>query len=147
MNHGFDLEKAVRTRYSVRTYEKKPVPPAVRADLMDYAATIRNPLGPEMRVQFVEKTLDAKGEKLGTYGMIQGADLFLGVTIPDQPHAPEALGYAFEQLILYAASQGLGTCWLGAPSTAADLPPPWTSGRGRSFPSCPRWGTRRRSCA
>lgn len=113
MNHGFGLENAVRTRYSVRTYEKKPVPPAVREDLMAYASAIRNPLGPEMRVQFVEKTLDARGEKLGTYGMIRGADLFLGVTIPDLPHAPEALGYAFEQLVLYAASRGLGTCWLG----------------------------------
>ena len=37
----------------------------------------------------------------------------MGVTVPDTEYAAEALGYAFEQVVLYAVSLGLGTCWLG----------------------------------
>lgn len=113
MNLGFTVENAVRARYSVRTFDSRPVEAEIREKLLDYVSALQSPLGGGMRVQFVEKETAPNGEKLGTYGIIKGAKLYLGVTIPKENYPLEALGYDFEQLVLYAASLGLGTCWLG----------------------------------
>lgn len=110
----FNVEKAVRERYSVRNYDnKRKLTQEIRDKITSYAATLDNPLGPNIRIQWVEKSASSKGEKLGTYGIIKGAELYLGVTMPDEEYAPEALGYDFEKIVLYAQSLGIGTCWLG----------------------------------
>lgn len=109
----FNLREAVTSRYSVRTFEKKAVDKETRDKLLAYVYTTENPFGPNIRVQFIEKETAANGEKLGTYGVIKGAKLYIGVTVADKPYAAEAVGYEFERLVLYAASLGLGTCWLG----------------------------------
>jgi len=109
----FNVKDAVTRRYSVRTYDKKQPDAELVKKLLDYAATLENPFGPPIRVQLIEKETAANGEKLGTYGVIKGAKLYLGVTVADKPYAMEAVGYDFEKLVLYAASLGLGTCWLG----------------------------------
>ncbi len=113
MTHGFELRDAVVKRYSVRTYDKKPIEPALMEKLFDYASSIENPLGPKIRLQLIEKSTAANGEKLGTYGIIRGTDAFLAVTVPQRSFDLEALGYEFEQFVLYAASLGIGSCWLG----------------------------------
>lgn len=113
MKADFSVEEAVGRRYSVRSYDSRAVDEDTRIKLLSYAQSLQNPLGPPIRVQFIEKTTAANGEKLGTYGFIRGATLYLGVTVPRHPHAMEAVGYDFEQLVLYATSLGLGTCWLG----------------------------------
>lgn len=107
------LREAVTKRYSVRTFNNVPVEKEKREALLKYAASLDNPFGPHIRVQFVGKDTAANGEKLGTYGVIKGAKLFMGVTVADKPNAALAVGYEFEKLVLYAASLGLGTCWLG----------------------------------
>ena len=86
---------------------------SVKEQILAYAESLHNPLGPKMKLQFIEKNLAPNGEKLGTYGIIKGASMYVGVTIPKEEYALEALGYEFEQLVLYATSLGLGTCWLG----------------------------------
>ncbi len=113
MTIGFSVQDAIRKRYSTRSFDKRPVEDDVREKLLAYAASLQNPLGPHIRVQFVEKQTAEKGEKLGTYGAISGANLYLAVTVLNEECAPEALGYEFEQLLLYATSLGLGSCWLG----------------------------------
>lgn len=113
MNIGLSVNETVKQRYSVRTYDPQPVGNDIRNNLLSYAATIHNPLGPRPRYQFIETSASASGEKLGTYGIIKGASLYLAVTTRPEDGAMEALGYDLEQLILYMTSQGLGTCWLG----------------------------------
>jgi len=110
---GFSVKDAVTKRYSVRTYDKRPIEKEVKEKIFAYAESLQNPLGPKMKIQFIEKELAPNGEKLGTYGIIKGANVYLGVTIPNEEYAQEALGYDFEKLVLYATSLGLGTCWLG----------------------------------
>ena len=51
---------------------------------------------------------------MGTYGVIKGTRTFLGVTVPKGELSLEAVGYSFEQLVLYATNLGIGTCWLAA---------------------------------
>lgn len=113
MELNFSVREAVTKRYSVRTFDKKEVEKEVIDKILTYAKGLENPLGPKIRVQLIEKETAANGEKLGTYGIIKGAKLYLGVTVPKEEFAAEAVGYEFEQLVLYITSLGLGTCWLG----------------------------------
>lgn len=113
MNIGFSVSETVNKRYSVRTYDSRPVEEDIKEKLLEYANSLQNPLGPKIRFQFIEKETAPNGEKLGTYGIIKGAKLYLGATMPDEEFANEAMGYDYEQLVLYATSLGLGTCWLG----------------------------------
>ena len=109
----FSVEDIIRKRYSVRTFDKRQVEKEVKEGLLAYADSLQNPLGPKINIQFIEKEVAPNGEKLGTYGIIKGAKLYMGATVPKDEYALEALGYDFEQLVLYATSLGLGTCWLG----------------------------------
>ena len=113
MEIGFSVNETVKQRISVRTYADTPVPQAVREQILQYARGIENPFGADVQMQFIEKETAANGEKLGTYGFIKGARLFMGVTVKDTDKAAESVGYVFEQLVLYMTSLGLGTCWLG----------------------------------
>lgn len=110
----FNVEKAVRERYSVRNYDNKRIlTEDIKNKITEFADGLENPLGPKIRIQWIEKSASSKGEKLGTYGIIKGASTYIGVTVPDEEYAPEAVGYDFEKIVLYAQSLGLGTCWLG----------------------------------
>ena len=134
MTHGFSVKDAVTKRYSVRTYDKKTLEKAVKDKILSYAEGLQNPLGPKIRVQFVEKETAANGEKLGTYGVIKDVSQYLGVTVPNEEYAPEALGYDFEQLVLYAASLGIGTCWLGGTFNRSAFTSAMEIKKGEIFP-------------
>ena len=51
--------------------------------------------------------------KLGTYGIISGAQEFIVGTSFKSEHYKENFGYLMEVIILKATDLGLGTCWLG----------------------------------
>ena len=112
-NLPFNLIDAVNNRYSMRTFKSDPVNAETRQKILNYAEQISNPFGPKIRIKFIEKRTSANGEKLGTYGIIKNANLFLGVAVKNVDGAQEGLGYEFEQLVLYMTSLGLGTCWIG----------------------------------
>ncbi len=107
------IENVIKKRYSVRTYSNKPVDEQLRVQIMEYADSIENPFGPDVRYKWLDKKQLPKGEKLGTYGIIQGTDLYMGTAVPEHENAMEALGYSFEKLVLYLTGMGIGTCWLG----------------------------------
>ena len=93
MELNFSVKEAVTKRYSVRTFDKKEVEKEVIDKILTYAKGLENPLGPKIRVQLIEKETAANGEKLGTYGIIKGAKLYLGVIVPKEEFAAEAVGY------------------------------------------------------
>jgi nitroreductase len=107
------LEDIVRRRRSVRTYIKKPITSEVREQIGRFIETLSGPFPAKPAFKLVEKKLAANGEKLGTYGMIRDASVFIASSVDDTAFAPEAVGYHFEKLILFLTSLGLGTCWLG----------------------------------
>ena len=51
--------------------------------------------------------------KIGTYGMIKGAQEFIVGATKKSDFDKENYGYLLEIIILYATDLGLGTCWLG----------------------------------
>lgn len=134
MKNDFSVKDAVVKRYSARTYENRKLDETLKAEILSYAEKLDNPLGPKIRIQFIEKETDGKGEKLGTYGVIKGASQYLAVTVPDEPYALEALGYDFEKLVLYLTSKGLGTCWLGGTFKRSDFVSKIEIADGELFP-------------
>ena len=113
MNVDFPVEKTVMARSSVRTYENRGLSTNEKDKLNAYIDNLTNPFSIDVTFRLLEKTASADGEKLGTYGVIKGAENYIGASAADKELALEALGYSFENLILYATSLGLGTCWLG----------------------------------
>jgi len=51
--------------------------------------------------------------KIGTYGMIKGAQQFIAGATKKSEYSRENYGYIFEAIILAATDMNLGTCWLG----------------------------------
>ncbi len=113
MKVDFPVEKTVKARSSVRTYENRGLSTNDKNQLNTYIDNLSNPFSIDVAFRLLEKAASADGEKLGTYGVIKGAGDYIGASAANKELALEALGYSFEKLILYATSLGLGTCWLG----------------------------------
>ncbi|HIZ88558.1 MAG TPA: hypothetical protein H9804_01305 [Candidatus Mucispirillum faecigallinarum] len=113
MNEQSIIE-TIKQRRSIRTFQEKRLSDEDYNKITFHIKTLNNPFGVKVNIYIVNKSLDKKGEKLGTYGVIKGAETFLGVTVHNEKNNFIAAGYEFENLILYAASIGLGTVWLAA---------------------------------
>ncbi|AFA50074.1 nitroreductase family protein [Acetobacterium woodii] len=113
MKIDFLIEETVKARHSVRTYQNRPLTAADQDKISTYIAALANPFAIDVNFHLLEKTALVSGEKLGTYGVIKGASNYVGASVAPGELVLEALGYSFEQLVLYCTSLGLGTCWLG----------------------------------
>ena len=116
-----DIEKAIKKRVSTRSFEARSLTDEDKNKLMDFNKTLTNPFGITVRVQYISKDTGAKNVQLGTYGTIKGARDFLAITVRDEPFAMEAVGYQFENLVLYATHMNLGTVWLAATFSRKDF--------------------------
>lgn len=108
------LKDAISIRQSVRTFSSAPIEPAVLEELKAYLPTIHGPWGEPMCRLVLMNRSESDDKPLGTYGVISGAEVYLGVIVANE--APKTLmsaGYVMEQAILKATTLGLGTCWLG----------------------------------
>lgn len=104
----------VRERQSVRTYDaEKEIATEIVDALNNYIAALQGPFKPTVRFKVIKTKENTTGKNLGTYGVIKGVDTYIGAVVEKGPMAMENLGYEMEELILYATSLGLGTCWLG----------------------------------
>ena len=112
----FSINEIAKKRKSVRTYIEKPLTDADRKKLTDYIDELlkeEHPFGAKVRIRLFDVDKEISSKDLGTYGVIKGAKTYLGVAVTKEDAAEEAVGYVFEKLVLYCASLGLGTCWLG----------------------------------
>lgn len=116
MDSSLTFMDSMRARRSVRTYQYEPLTPEVRSQLTAYLADInqlKGPFGNKVRIELVDKDDQNQEFKLGTYGVIKGAQTFLAVACEKNDHALEDLGFLFEKVILFCTSIGLGTVWIG----------------------------------
>lgn len=103
-----NIEKLIKNRRSVRTYDGREITAEDKAKLWAFMEKIENPYG--INVAF--KLMDA-GEHGLKCPVVVGTELYVGGKVKRVPFACEAFGYAFEMLVLYAQSLGIGTVWLG----------------------------------
>lgn len=116
-----DVKETIKRRVSTRSYEEKSLTKKDKSKLIDFNASLTNPFGVDVKVQYISKDKGAEDVQLGTYGTIRGAKDFLAITVKDQPYAMEAVGYQFENLVLYATDMGLGTVWLAGTFNRKDF--------------------------
>ena len=113
MKLEFQVEDIVKARYSVRTYTGEAISSEKIEQIKNYIKTLNNPFSVKVNFSILETKNGEDTKKLGTYGVIKGANNYIGVTVAQGELALEALGYEFEKLVLFLTSIGLGTCWLG----------------------------------
>lgn len=104
--------KNIQKRSSVRTYSSEQMSPEVIKQLEHYIMKLEEKHGGKFRFPIIDER-DFSSKKIGTYGVIKGARHFVCGIVKKGSSDLLALGYAFEEIILFATSLGLGTCWLG----------------------------------
>lgn len=110
-----NIEKLIRGRKSVRTYNSKIINPENKKLILDFIANNSVGLfGNKVHFYWIDANSDKYNNvKLGTYGVISGEKYFITGKISDSEKNFEDFGYCMEKLILYCAQLNLGTCWLG----------------------------------
>jgi len=105
----------IQARHSVRTFQPFPVPERNKEVLMEAMQAVSS--DGQRFAWFEQSPGDILVERLGTYGVIKGAHIFLVGVLPrggkEDRETAVQFGWRFEQVILKATELGLGTCWLG----------------------------------
>lgn len=114
----------IRKRGSCRSFARQAINPETTAQLNTFIDEVNKEaasLG--IRFQLVDRLNDAGKpiEKLGTYGVISGAQTFIAGIVPKNDADACQFGYWFEKIILCATELGLATCWLGGSFNRADF--------------------------
>jgi nitroreductase len=108
-----NITEAIVERRSVRTYASKAIDSTRIQDITNYITGLNAPFNSVCRIELIRTAATAEPVRIGTYGAIRGATDFLALVFRnDGPLAEEGAAYAFEQVVLYCTSLGLGTCWL-----------------------------------
>ncbi|MBQ8955178.1 MAG: nitroreductase [Clostridia bacterium] len=97
----------IRHRRSVRTFDGRALSREHAEKLMTCAQALKNPYD----LPITWRLLSAKEQGLSS-PVIAGTDTFIAGKLRRAPHAEEAFGFAFEKLVLYAESLGIGTTWI-----------------------------------
>ncbi|WP_455539327.1 nitroreductase family protein [Terrisporobacter sp.] len=119
MNNTFNksITELIKSRHSVRTYENKQLPENIINQVKSYVNEINNTkgiFGEKIRIDIIEKNDGNKETKLGTYGVIKGANYYLVAAYDkNSKNGLYDLGYLLEKVVLYCTDLGFGTVWLG----------------------------------
>ena len=97
----------MRNRRSVRTFDGNPL----RAEDLDRILAFAKMVETPYDLPITWKLLDAKKDGLSC-PVIVGTDTYIAGKMLRAPHAEEAFGYAFEKIVLFAESLGVGTTWI-----------------------------------
>lgn len=106
--------ETISHRESIRTYYEKPIEKKDFEKLQSFMQSGIEYLGDPIAFKMIN-TNQNKAERiknLSAYGMIKGAQHYI-VGVAKENTSLVEFGYAFQQIVLFAESIGLGTCWLG----------------------------------
>jgi hypothetical protein len=124
MRYDISVTEAIEQRFSCRTYNPRPIERETQQALEAFIANAEAPpFRTPTRFRLVAATeADSQELKgLGTYGFIQGASGFLVGAVEGGSKNMEDYGWQLEDLILFATSLDLGTCWLGGTFTKSSF--------------------------
>jgi nitroreductase len=115
---SFDI---IQMRSSCRSYDGHTLSADDKSALENnIRESLSNPFGASVRLPLLENNKLA-GYKLGTYGVIRGAQLFMAGIVKSGGMDIEGLGYSMEHAVLQATAMGLGTCWLAGTYNRSDF--------------------------
>lgn len=114
----------IKRRFSCRDYRREPVDAEKRKQLQAFIETLPPaPFGTHPRFDLLAAMeADSKSLRgLGTYGFIKNPAAFILGAMTPAAYDLEDYGYLLENIILYATSLELGTCWLGGTFTKSSF--------------------------
>ncbi len=120
MKSNISMIEAIKNRTSIRTYLGKPLTPREKESFLEFIGQQKSIFEPSVRFGFVDQN-PQEALKLGTYGVIKNASSFVVAAVKSTDYNMEELGYKLEKGILFATSQGFGTCWLGGTFNRSDF--------------------------
>jgi len=120
MSFSKPITDIIKQRSSWRTYTKQLLEDDTKKKIhqilinKDFKSPFREIAG-KCRFELIGVPEFAPDErkKLGTYGLIKGAQEFIVGAIEKSDYYKENYGYILEAIILAATDLNLGTCWLG----------------------------------
>ncbi len=107
MNQAGDMMKLVRGRRSVRAFDGTALAAAELEEVLRFAQAVKTPY--DLPIEW--RALKA-GERGLSSPVITGAETWIAGKLRRANHAEEAFGFAFERVVLYAWSRGIGTTWI-----------------------------------
>lgn len=110
------MQEYIKQRRSVRTFDGNPLSADDIEKILEYARGVKNPYD----IPITWEVLDAKAHGLNS-PVIAGTDTFIAGKMERVPHAEEAFGYAFEKIVLFAQSIGVGTTWIAGTMNRAQF--------------------------
>ena len=120
MQFSKSVLELIKERTSWRTFLNKILDKKIRHDLesvldsSEFKSPFENQGGnPRFQLIGIHDFDPEKNVKIGTYGMIKGAQEFIAGATDNAKYNLENYGYIFEAIILAATDLNLGTCWLG----------------------------------
>lgn len=105
-----NLHEAVLARHSVRSYEKRPLEPAVAQALETYIGELNEKSG--LHMQLVQNHGKPFAGLLSMVGWLAGVENYLAIVGPEGEDLDEKCGYWGELFVLRAQQLGLNTCWV-----------------------------------
>ena len=113
----------IKTRSSCRTFDSCDIEDEKLQKLKDYIEEVNNETKIKARFLFIKQNKNSSGSssRLGTYGVISGANSFIVGIIDKDERDSVKFGYLFEKIILSATDLGIQTCWLGGTFKKVDF--------------------------
>jgi hypothetical protein len=110
------MREAMLARVSTRTFDGSTLDSEERntiLGILEKALSIAAPFGTSIRLALAGGELGAGPPRMGTYGLISGAAVYVVAAAQRVPGAMEDLGYIVEGVVLELTALGYGTCWIG----------------------------------
>ena len=104
------IQEAIEARHSVRKYLDKEIPADIIAALQDKITECNN--AGNLNIQLVQNETKAFTGML-SYGSFSGVKNCLVMVGKKSKDLDERVGYYGEQIVLFAQTLGLNTCWVG----------------------------------
>lgn len=104
------ITQTMKERHSVRAYENKPLEQFVKQQLGEKIAQC-NAEG-DLHIQLITDEPKAFDCFLARYGKFSNVTNYIALVGKDDKNLVEKSGYFGEQIVLYAQSLGLNTCWV-----------------------------------
>lgn len=101
------LEKAMRERRSVRTFDGTPLKKEDQEKIEAFIAALSDPFQKNIEYRF----LSAKEKGLNS-PVLAGEEIYLAGKLKKGKFSDVAFGYSFEQIILFAQREGIATVWI-----------------------------------
>ncbi len=105
------IQEAIEARHSVRAYKEQPLSAEI-VKLLEEKIIELNREG-KLHVQLILNEPKAFQGPFAKYGKFRGVNNYIVMVGKKDDDLDERIGYYGEQLVIYAQTLGLNTCWVG----------------------------------